>query len=128
MKRWLTSLFFLIVLIASVPAGTSFVANGMNKNVCPMKCCKKKTAKSAEPKQSDVAICRTLNCSTPTPTNTNFSSQVNFTPNLILSEKTTLFEILFSTEQKENIQPFNENQTRLKTSQPKYIQHQSFLI
>jgi hypothetical protein len=129
MKRWLTSLFFLISLVASVPAGTPFAENsGMNENVCPMKCCKKKTAKSAEPKRNDVKICRTLNCSTPTPTNTNSSSQINFTPNLILSEKATLFEILFSTPPKENVQPFYKNQTRLTTFQPKYIQHQSFLI
>ena len=128
MTRWFTSMFFLILLVASVPAGVPFLNGGMDKDVCPMKCCKKKKAKSTEPKKSDVAICRTLNCSVPTPTNTSTSAQVNFTPNLILSEKSILFEILFSTRPKENVQFVGFETTTLTAFQPKYIQHQSLLI
>lgn len=128
MTRWITSFFILILLVASVPAGTPFLNGGMDKEVCPMKCCKKKEAKAEKPKPSEVAICRTLNCSTPMPTSKTASSQINFTPNLVISETETLFEILFLTTPKENIEPIAFTPERLKSNQPKYIQHKSLLI
>jgi hypothetical protein len=128
MKRWLTSLFFLIALISSVPAGTPFSGGSMNNNVCPMKCCKKRSAQSTKPKSNDVAICRTLNCSTPSPFNSNSSSQTNFAPNLVLFETLSIFEKLFETKSDQKVQPLFKENAKLNKSQPKYIQHQSFLI
>ncbi len=128
MKKWLTSLFFLVALISSVPAGTSFTENGMNKNACPMKCCKKKSAKSTEPNPNDMAICRTLNCSTPTPFNSNSSSQTNIAPNLVLFETLSIFEIIFELNSDQKTQPLFKESAKLSHFQPKYIQHQSFLI
>ena len=128
MTRWITSFFILILLVASVPAGTPFLNGGMDKNVCPMKCCKKKEAKAEKPKPSEVAICRTINCSIPMPTSKTGSSQINFTPNLVISETETLFEILFSNTPKESVRFINLEAETLVSLQPKYIQHKSLLI
>ncbi|MEZ5426423.1 MAG: hypothetical protein R2747_09170 [Pyrinomonadaceae bacterium] len=123
------SLFFLITLAGSIPAGTAFAGGGMNENMCRMKCCKKEKAKGAQPKKSDVAICRTLNCSTPAPTNSGSSAQVNLAPNLVISEKATLFAILFSTTPKESAaRPLSFEPTARPAFQPKYIQNLSLLI
>lgn len=128
MARWFTSLFFLIVLVGSLSAGTTFSVGGMKENVCPMKCCKK-MANAVKPQERDAKfLCRTLICSQNLPTNTANNVPTNFAPVLIVSEKATLFEILFSTRPKEDAKTFNVKDFRLKTNQPKYIQYQSFLI
>lgn len=128
MTRWFTSFFILIVLVASVPAGVPFLNGGMDKEVCPMKCCKKKEAKAEKPKPSEVAICRTINCSIPMPTSKTATSQINFTPNLVLSETQNFFEILFSNTPKESVRFIELETDTLVTLQPKYIQHKSLLI
>lgn len=129
MTRWLTAFCFLFLLAASVPAGTTFVRNGMDKQVCPMKCCKEKSAEQAEPKQTDIAICRTLNCSTPLPTSKTSSAQMNFLPNLVLSENRNLFALLFSdTSPDEARPPGYETAGPPSEIQPKYIRHKSLLI
>lgn len=128
MKRWLTSLFFLIALVASIPAGTPFMDNGMEKNVCPMKCCRKDSAKSTKAEKSDVAICKTVNCSTPTPTNSGSSAQVNFVPNVFVSENVSLFDVLFGAKNAEQITRFSFVSPIPNSLNAKYIQFQSFLI
>ncbi|MCW5959781.1 MAG: hypothetical protein KIS76_06425 [Pyrinomonadaceae bacterium] len=128
MKNWFTSLIFLVSLIVSVPAGTMYSDRSMNPSVCPMKCCKKKSAKSEEPKANDVAICRTINCSTPTPTGSNSSSQMSFTPNLIPSESISLFDQIFTIRTKDDSQPVLRSVSTLNSVQPKYIRHLSLLI
>ena len=129
MAKWFTSLYLLIILVGSVSAGTPFSDGGMKENnVCPMKCCKK-SAKAVKPQDAGAKfLCRTLICSQNLPTNTANNAPINFAPMLIVSEKATLFEILFSTRPKEAAKKFDIKNFRLKTNQPKYIQHQSFLI
>lgn len=128
MKRWLTSLFFLFALISSVPAGTPFSDGSMNNNVCPMKCCKKKSAKSTKPNSSEVAICRTFNCTTPSPLNSNSSAQISFAQNMAVIETLSIFESLFELTSDQKTQPLFKETSKLSQIQRKYIQHQSFLI
>ena len=101
---------------------------GMKENVCPMKCCKNK-ARSKNPRKADAKyLCRVLVCSQNMPTNTTAISQVNLAPVIVASEKISLFEILFSTAPKKNVQPITFETIKLKTSLPKYFQHQRILI
>ena len=130
MVNRLKTLFFVLVLNVSVFSGTPLQGSdlGMKENVCPMKCCKK-NATSKKPQTADAKyLCRVLVCSQNMPTNRGTTAQVNLAPVIIASGKISLFEILFSTTPKENVQPIAFETTGLRTSLPKYIQHQRILI
>lgn len=130
MARWLSSLFFLLILVGSVPAGTPFSGAEMKNGLCPMKCCKKaKQGQTAQERQQNF-LCRTMICSEEMPTNSGSNVQTSFAPVFIASEKITLFEILFSTTPKEEAKviPASTNVNLTAKIQPKYIRHLSLLI
>lgn len=128
MARRLKSLFFVLVLCCGVFSGTSFANNTVKKDSCPMKCCKKK-AESAKPPQEDAAnLCRTINCTNPAPISTANSSQTSFAPLLFVLKNFPIFHFLLSPQTKDNSQPLFAKTAQRKNFQPKYIQHQSFLI
>ena len=131
MANRLKTLFFILVLSISVFSGTSLQSSGnmsAKENVCPMKCCKDKAEKSTKPKNADAKyLCRVLVCSQNLPTNTT-TTQVNFAPVIIASEKVSLFEILFSTTPKEDGNFNFVNSPSPRQFLPKYIQHQRILI
>ncbi len=132
MANRLKTLFFILILSVSVFSGTPLQGGDMKmkENVCPMKCCEKKAAKSQKPKNADARyLCRVLVCSRDLPTNTTSVPQINPAPAIIASEKVSLFEILFSTtpkEDKSNIAYADRIQPRQFL--PKYIPHQRILI
>lgn len=131
MANRLKTLFFILVLGASVFSGTPLNAAdmSMNKNVCPMKCCKKKAkAKKTESNEKAKSLCRLLVCSQNAPTGTNANTQTNLAPVIVASEKVSLFEILFSTTPKEDAETVRRYSTLPENFTPKYIQHKSFLI
>jgi len=130
MVNRLKTLFFILVLSVSVFSGTPLQGGDMKmkENVCPMKCCKK-SVKSKKDEQADSKfLCRVLVCSQNMPTNTTSAPQINLAPVIIASEKVSLREILFSTTPKESAQLLAFQTQQLKTSQPKYIQHQRILV
>ncbi len=130
MATRLKTFLFVLVLSVSVFSGTPMHGGdmGMKKDVCPMKCCKN-SVKTHKPKKAGAKfLCRVLGCSQDTPTNTAQIARVNLAPAIVASEKKSLFEILFSTTPKEDIQPNTFQITWLKHSQPKYIQHQRILV
>lgn len=131
MTNRLKTLFFILVLSVSVFSGTPLQGGDMKmkKNVCPMKCCKKKVSKSTKPQNADAKfLCRVLVCSQNMPTNTVIISQLNLAPAAIASEKQNLFAILFSTTPKEGNPVAFTNSITPHTFPPKYIQHQRILI
>ncbi len=129
MVNRLKTLFFILVLSVSVFSGTPLGDMKMKESVCPMKCCKKKTAKSHKPKNADAKyLCRVLVCSQNMPTNNSSTAQVNLAPVIIASEKVSLFEILFSTTPKEDSNVVFANDIQPRQFIPKYIQHQRILI
>jgi len=126
----LKTLFFILMLSISVFPGTPMHGGdmGMDKNDCRMKCCKE-SVKSQKPQKAGAEyLCRVLGCSQDMPTNTTKVARLNLAPVFIASEKESLFEILFSTTPKEEIQPKMFQTKRLINSQPKYIQHQRILV
>ncbi len=128
MARRLKSLFFVLFLCGGVFSGTTFADNNMKKDSCPMKCCKK-IDKYAKSQPTDAAnLCRTINCVNPSPTSTTNSTQLNFAPLLFVLKNFTIFQFLFAPQPKDNSQPLFAKTAQLQTFQPKYIQHQSFLI
>lgn len=128
MVNRLKTLFFILVLSVSVFSGTPLNDTNMKENVCPMKCCKKKKAKSDKPKNADAKyLCRVLVCSQNLPANTT-AVRINPAPVFIASEKVSLFEILFSTTPKEDSNITFANSTLPQQFLPKYIQHQRILI
>ncbi len=127
----LKTLFFILVLSVSVFAGTPLQSGDMKmkENVCPMKCCKKNSAKSQKPKNADANyLCRVLICSQNMPTHTATIIQLNFAPAIIASEKISLFEILFSTTPKEDSDLIFADSVQPRQFLPKYIRHQRILI
>lgn len=131
MANRLKTLFFILVLGAGVFSGTPLNASdiSMQKNVCPMKCCKKKAkAKKTESHENAKSLCRLLVCSQNAPTGTNANTQTNLSPVIVASEKVSLFEILFSTTPKEDAPVVHRYSTLPKNFTPKYLRHQSFLI
>ncbi len=133
MANRLKTLLFILVLSVSVFSGTPLQSSGdmkMKENVCPMKCCKDKASKSQKPKNADAKyLCRVLVCSQNIPTNTPSVSQINLAPVFIASEKSSLFEILFSTTPKEDVSNIAfANSISPRQLLPRYIQHQRILI
>ena len=127
MARWLTSLFFLIILGSGVLSGTPLADNLVKNEMCRMKCCKHKS-ESATPQQADaVNLCRTINCTTSAPTSTT-SGQMNLAPLFVILKKFSIFQFLLVPQQGEKAQPLFAETAQLKTFQPKYIQNHSFLI
>ena len=128
----LKTLFFILVLSASVFSGTPLLGSdvSMKENVCPMKCCKK-SVKSQKPKREENVkyLCRVLVCSQNMPIGANAYSQVNLAPVVIASEKITLFDILFSTTPKEDgSETAYTNSVPPKQILPEYLRHQRILI
>lgn len=131
MANRLKTLFFILMLSVSVFSGTPLQGGDlkMKESVCPMKCCKDKAAKSTKPKNADAKyLCRVLVCSQNMPTNTTVASQINLVPAIIVSEKQSLFEILFSTTPKEDSNVIFANSIQPRQFLPKYIEHQRILI
>lgn len=132
MVNRLKTLFFILVLSISVFSGTPLQGGDMKmkENVCPMKCCKKKASKSNKPKNADAKyLCRVLVCSQNMPTNTTTISQVDLAPTIIVSEKLSLLDLLFSTTPKEDgSKTIFANSIKPQKFLPKYIQHQRILI
>lgn len=128
MARWLTSLFFLIVLGSSaLLSGTPLSKNGSEKEMCEMKCCKSSSVK-AVPKQVTAAkLCCAVNCAASAPTSTT-SAQMNLAPLLVVLKNFPIFQFLLVPQQAEKAQPLFAETAQLKTFQPKYIQNNSFLI
>lgn len=132
MANRLKTLFFILILSASVFSGTPLQSGemSMKKDVCPMKCCKKSAKpRKTQSEENAKSLCRLLVCSTQNaPTGTNTNSQTNFASVIVASEKSTLFEILFSTTPKEDAKTDRRYSGQPKIFTPKYLQHQSFLI
>ncbi len=127
----LNTLFFVLVLSVSVFSGTTLQSGDMKmkEKVCSTKCCEKKVSKSNESKDVKAKfLCRMLVCLQNMPTNTATISRVNLAPVIFVSEKVSLFEILFSTTPKEESLVSFENSITPRQSLPKYIQHQRILI
>jgi len=124
MSRFLI-LFVLFALVGGVVSGTPL----HSPNEKMMKCCDKAKSTDKTPSAEATRLCCAVNCSdsTPTPSNTsfNFSSSVVSVPKSISEQIAALFPI-------ERDQPSKSPQySRVplaRTFQPRYIQHNSFLI
>ena len=131
MASRLKTLLFILVLSVNVLSGTPLQGGDtkMRESVCPMRCCKKKLKSHSPKKVKDAKyLCRVLVCARNMPTNTTIPVKTNFAPVIIASEKTSLFEILFSTSPKENADVTHTTSTPPSQNLPKYIQHQRILV
>jgi hypothetical protein len=128
MARRITSLFFLLVMLSGVMTGNSFGESGMDKKLCPMKCCKKTAKKKKAETRNAVEICRTLNCNMPTPANSSSSYQISFAAIFVALKTLPLFQFLISPKSREKQVHFVAESRILKNFQPKYIKNHSFLI
>lgn len=115
-------------MLSGVMSGTPFGESGMDKKMCPMKCCKKAAKKKETEHKNAVEICRALNCNTPTPTNTGSSSQISFAAIFVALKTFPIFQFLISPKTSEKQTLFVADAGILKKFQPKYIQNHSFLI
>jgi hypothetical protein len=127
MKRWLTSLFLLFTLAGGVLAGMPLHAGNMDSGM--MECCDKAKSKERSSEANAARLCCAVNCTSPTPTSS--AGSFNFVPaNIEISKSVT--ETISALFQKEKIAPRISKQysrdIRPRIFQPKYIQHNSFLI
>ncbi|MGB7207996.1 MAG: hypothetical protein WBD27_04990 [Pyrinomonadaceae bacterium] len=125
MARWLISFLFLLALVGGVLAGTPLHSSSTRM----MKCCDKAKSKDKSPAANAADLCCAVNCSESVPTQS--SSSFNFSPSNITISKSIAeqIEVLFP---KVNIRlltlPQYSREILSRTFQPKYIQHNSFLI
>ena len=125
MKRWLASLFVSLALAGSVLAGMPLHSG----NGQMMKCCDKAKGNDKTPEADAARVCCAVNCSdsTPTPSSPSF----NFSPASIAISRSIAEQIaaLFPTAKAlPFISPQYSREILTQTFQPKYIQHNSFLI
>ena len=126
----LKTLLFILVLGTGVVSGVPLQGSemGMNKEVCPMKCCEK-AAKSSKAKRSNESsyLCRVLVCSQTTPSNTASVVQVNFVPVIVASERKTIFEVIEATKPK-GLSVRDVDAAKSPTELPRYLLHQRILV
>lgn len=129
MARKIASSFFLLILTCGVILGSPLGENSMDKKICPMKCCKQLAKKKKQVEQKNtVSLCRTLNCNTPSPTNSNNTSQISFGAIFVALKTLPIFQFLQLQKTAEQQNFLFAEAIQLKTTQPKYIQHKAFLI
>ena len=125
MTKWFTSSILLFALAGGALSGMPVHAEkpGM------MKCCDKAKGNDKTPEAYAARVCCAVNCSdsTPTPSSPSF----NFSPASIAISRSIAEQIaaLFPTAKAlPSISPQYSREILTQTFQPKYIQHNSFLI
>ena len=129
MSRKLAALFFLIILGSStLLSGAPLTDSAMRTNVCPMKCCKKKSASNQRKTQNTEKLCRTLNCTTSFPISQT-NARVQFVSLLVILKNTSFLQLLSISHLKtKQSYLVKRDFPQLKSFQPKYIQNLSLLI
>ena len=125
MKKRLTPIFLLLALAGGVLAGMPF----HSENSRMMTCCDKAKSKEKTSEVKAAQLCCALNCNDSAPTSS--SSTFNFSPSTITISDSILKQIalLFKKESILQTVAFSfERKNFSQKSQPKYIQHHSFLI
>src|SRR5258708_6710330 len=125
MVKRLTLFILLLALAGGVVSGTPLHA----PNDTMMKCCDKAKSKDKSQEASIARLCCGLNCSesTSTPSGVSF----NFSPSNVTVSKSIAEQIaaLFPTRKVQtSLSPQYSRETLPRTFQPKFIQHNSFLI
>lgn len=118
-------LFVLFALAGSVVSGTPL----HSRNDKMMKCCDKARSKDHSPAAGSARLCCAVNCNelTPTPSGVSF----NFSPSNKSVSQSIADQIaaLFSTKEGQTSKsPLFLRVVPARTFQPRYIQHNSFLI
>ena len=128
MVKWIRQIPFLLVLVAlvgGVVSGTPL----HSPNDKMMKCCDKAKSKDGSPAATAADLCCAVNCSESVPTPS--SASLNFSPSNAQISKSIAEQIaaLFPKETTPlSTSPQYSREILRRTFQPKYIQHNSFLI
>lgn len=127
MKKWLTSAFLLFAFASGALAGLPTHTEQMRDSQMTMKCCKKDDGNS--PKADAARLCCTLVCTDAAPTSSGFS--FNFPPSAVIVSDSIAKQIAalfgFKKTVPSALISFERENFSQKT-QPKFIQHHSFLI
>ena len=129
MKKWLTSLFLLLALVGGVLAGTPVFSGNAENALSAMDCCKKKTKDWDAKSGSAAQLCCAVNCANPAPI--SFGSAFNFSSSAIIISDSILKQIASLLGREKPVSKISiafERETFSQKSQPKYIQHHSFLV
>ena len=118
-------IFVLFTVVGGVVSGTPLHSPSGKM----MKCCDKAKSKDRSPSAEAARLCCATNCSNAAPI--SFGGSFNFTPSTITIYKSIADQIaaLFpNAKAAPSVSPQYLRKTLTRTFQPKYLQHNSFLI
>ncbi len=131
MRFRLKTFLFVFILLAGILSGApiSGMDSNTRANVCPMKCCKKKSlGKAAETNKDSKYLCGVMVCSQTSTTNLPQSTSITVAPAIVTSEKETMQSILFSTSPKEIASFIKPDAPHISPSLSVFIKHQRILV